>query len=183
MLDVSELERRMSSALDVLSKELSGLRTSRASVNLVDPIRVDAYGQMVSINQIGTVSTPEARMLTIQVWDRGLVKAVEKAISNANLGLNPSADGQTVRIPLPMLTEERRQELTKVAAQYAETARVSVRNIRRDGMETLKSMEKNKEISEDDHHRQNQDIQKLTDLWIKKLDDLLASKQKDIMAV
>lgn len=183
MLDLNELERRMSAALDSLSKELSGLRTGRASVNLVDPIRVDAYGQMVPINQIGTVSTPEARMVTIQVWDKGLVKAVEKAITNANLGLNPSADGQVVRIPLPPLTEERRQELTKVAAQYAEGARVSVRNIRRDGMETLKTMEKNKEISEDDHHRQNQDIQKTTDQWIKKIDDLLASKQKDIMAV
>ena len=183
MLDLNELERRMSAALDSLSKELSGLRTGRASVNLVDPIRVDAYGQMVPINQIRTVSTPEARMVTIQVWDKGLVKAVEKAITNANLGLNPSADGQVVRIPLPPLTEERRQELTKVAAQYAEGARVSVRNIRRDGMETLKTMEKNKEISEDDHHRQNQDIQKTTDQWIKKIDDLLASKQKDIMAV
>lgn len=183
VLDASELERRMSSALDVLGKELSGLRTGRASVNLVEPIRVDAYGQMVPMNQVGTISTPEARMVTIQVWDKGLVKAVEKAIANANLGLNPAVDGQLVRIPLPPLTEERRQELVKVAAQYAESARVSVRNVRRDGMETLKSLEKSKEISEDDHHRQNQDIQKMTDQWIKKVDDLLASKQKDIMAV
>lgn len=183
MLDTGELERRMSAALDVLGKELSGLRTGRASVNLVEPIRVDAYGQMVPMNQVGTISTPEARLLTIQVWDKGLLKAVEKAIVNANLGLNPAADGQTIRIPLPALTEERRQELTKVAAQYAEAARVSVRNIRRDGMEHLKTLEKNKEISEDDHHRQNQDIQKLTDQWIKKIDDTLAAKQKDIMAV
>lgn len=183
MLDVTELERRMSSALDVLAKELSGLRTARASINLVEPIRVDAYGQMTPMNQVGTISTPEARLVTIQVWDKGLVKAVEKAISNANLGLNPSVDGQIVRIPLPALTEERRQELTKVAAQYAESARVSVRNVRRDGMEVLKGLEKSKEISEDEHHRQNQDIQKLTDQWIKKIDELLASKQKDILAV
>lgn len=183
MWEINELERRMSAAFDVLSKELSGLRTGRASVNLVEPIRVDAYGQMVPMNQVGTISTPEARLVTIQVWDKGLIKAVEKAIANANLGLNPAVDGQTIRIPLPPLTEERRQELTKVAAQYAEAARVSVRNVRRDGMEQLKNLEKKKEISEDDHHRQNQDIQKLTDQWIKKIDDTLASKQKDIMVV
>lgn len=180
---ITESSRRMDGALEVLSRELTGLRTGRASVNLLDSVKVDAYGSLTPISQIGNINVPEPRMLTVQVWDGGMVKAVEKAIREAGLGLNPSADGQLVRVPLPALTEERRQELTKIAAKYAEDTRISVRNVRRDAMEALKKSEKDGDISEDEHRRLSDEVQKITDTHIKKIDDNLASKQKDIMQV
>ncbi len=180
---ITESSRRMDGALEVLSRELTGLRTGRASVNLLDSVKVDAYGSLTPISQIGNINVPEPRMLTVQVWDGGMVKAVEKAIREAGLGLNPSADGQLVRVPLPALTEERRQELTKIAAKYAEDTRISVRNVRRDAMEALKKSEKDGDISEDEHRRLSDEVQKITDTHIKKIDDNLVSKQKDIMQV
>ena len=180
---ITESGRRMDGAVDVLNRELSGLRTGRASVNLLDAVKVDAYGSPTPINQVGNVNVPEPRMLTVQVWDSGMIKAVEKAIREAGLGLNPSVDGQLVRVPLPPLTEERRQELTKIAAKYAEEARISVRNVRRDAMEALKKSEKDGDISEDEHRRLSDEVQKVTDTHIKKIDENLASKQKDIMQV
>lgn len=180
---LNEFEKKMNAGLDVLQREFTGLRTGRASINLLDPIKVDAYGSLTPLSQVGTVSTPEARMITVQVWDKGLVKNVEKAIRESSLGLNPAIDGQLVRIPLPPLTEERRQELVKIAAKYAEESRISIRNVRRDGMELIKKLEKDKEISEDEQHSLADDMQKLTDDFIKKIDELLAQKQKDIMVV
>ncbi|MBX3487624.1 MAG: ribosome recycling factor [Candidatus Paracaedibacteraceae bacterium] len=180
---ITESGRRMDGAVDVLNRELSGLRTGRASVNLLDAVKVDAYGSPTPINQIGNINVPEPRMLTVQVWDGGMIKAVEKAIRESGLGLNPSVDGQLVRVPLPALTEERRQELTKIAAKYAEEARISVRNVRRDAMEALKKSEKDGDISEDEHRRLSDEVQKVTDTHIKKIDENLASKQKDIMQV
>jgi ribosome recycling factor len=180
---LNEFEKKMNAGLDVLQREFTGLRTGRASINLLDPIKVDAYGSLTPLSQVGTVSTPEARMITVQVWDKGLVKNVEKAIRESSLGLNPAIDGQLIRIPLPPLTEERRQELVKIAAKYAEESRISIRNVRRDGMELIKKLEKDKEISEDEQHSLADDMQKLTDDFIKKIDELLAQKQKDIMVV
>ncbi|WP_032112294.1 ribosome recycling factor [Candidatus Paracaedibacter symbiosus] len=180
---LEEIGRRMDGALEALTREFTGLRTSRASVNLLDGVKVESYGSLSSINQVGNISAPEARLLTVQVWDKSMVKNVEKAIRDAGLGLNPVTDGQTVRIPLPPLTEERRQELTKVASKYAEEAKISVRNVRRDAMEMLKKLEKDGDISEDEHHRLSDDVQKLTDARIKKIDEQLVSKQKDIMQV
>ena len=180
---ITESGRRMDGAVEVLNRELSGLRTGRASVNLLDAVKVDAYGSPTPINQVGNVNVPEPRMLTVQVWDNGMIKAVEKAIREAGLGLNPSVDGQLVRVPLPPLTEERRQELTKIAAKYAEEARISVRNVRRDAMEALKKSEKDGDISEDEHRRLSDEVQKVTDAHIKKIDENLAAKQKDIMQV
>ena len=180
---ITESGRRMDGAIEVLNRELSGLRTGRASVNLLDAVKVDAYGSPTPINQVGNVNVPEPRMLTVQVWDNGMIKAVEKAIREAGLGLNPSVDGQLVRVPLPALTEERRQELTTIAAKYAEEARISVRNVRRDAMEALKKSEKDGDISEDEHRRLSDEVQKVTDTHIKKIDENLASKQKDIMQV
>lgn len=185
MTDVRLVEfgHRMDSAIDVLIREFSGLRTGRASVNLLDSVKVDCYGAFMPISQVGTVGVPESRLLTVQVWDKGMVKAVEKAIRESGLGLNPAIDGQLIRIPMPSLNEERRQELTKIAGKYAEEARISVRNVRRDGMELLKKMEKDSEISEDEHHRLSGEVQTTTDTHIKKIDEMLASKQKDIMQV
>lgn len=180
---LEEIGRRMDGALEALTREFTGLRTGRASINLLDGVKVDAYGSLSPLNQVGNVTAPEARLLAVQVWDKSMVKNVEKAIRDAGLGLNPMADGQTVRVPLPPLTEERRQELTKVAAKYAEEAKISVRNVRRDAMEMLKKLEKDSEISEDEHHRLSDDVQKLTDARIKKIDEQLAAKQKDIMQV
>jgi ribosome recycling factor len=180
---ITEAGRRMDGAIDVLNRELSGLRTGRASVNLLDGIKVDAYGTLTPLNQVGNISVPEARLLTVQIWDNSMIKVVEKAIRESGLGLNPAVDGSLMRIPLPPLTEERRQELTKIAAKYAEEARISVRNVRRDTMEILKKSEKEGDISEDEHRRLSDDVQKVTDTHIKKIDDLLASKQKDIMQV
>lgn len=180
---LKDLDKRMEGAFEVLTREMTGLRTSRASVNLLDSIKVDVYGSLMPLNQIGTINVPESRMLTVQVWDKGLVKAVEKAIRDSDLGLNPSSDGQLIRLPLPPMSEERRHELVKIAGKYAEEARISVRNVRRDGMEMIKKWEKDGEISEDEHHRLSTDIQTLTDTHIKKIDDLLVSKQKDIMQI
>jgi len=178
-----DIARRMQGAVDALAKEFGGLRTGRASVSLLEPITVAAYGGQMPMNQVGTVGVPEPRMLTVQVWDRSLVKAVEKAILESGLGLNPSVDGQLVRVPIPMLTEERRVELTKVAGKYAEEARVAVRNVRRHGMDTLKRTEKDGEISEDQHRDYGQQIQELTDAHIKKIDELFSAKEAEIMQV
>lgn len=181
--DIGDLERRMNGALSVLQTEFSGLRSGRASVSLLEPITVEAYGSEMPMNQVGTVSTPEARMLTVQVWDKGLVQSVEKAIRSSGLGLNPSSDGQLVRVPLPDLTEERRQEMAKIAGKYAEQARISVRHVRRDGMEELKKLEKDGEMGEDEHHMWSDEIQELTDKMISEIDSTLAGKESDIMQV
>ena len=181
--DPKELEKRMHSAMDALRKDLGGLRTGRASVNLLEPVMVEAYGQRMPLNQVGTVNVPEPRMITVQVWDRGLVSAVEKAIRDAGLGLNPASDGSTVRVPLPELSQDRRQELTKIAHKYAEQARVAVRNVRRDGMDFLKKLEKDGKITEDEHHGLSDQMQKLTDEHVKKVDDTLAGKERDILQV
>ncbi|HLW26801.1 MAG TPA: ribosome recycling factor [Kiloniellales bacterium] len=173
----------MEGALDALKREFGGLRTGRAATSLLEPLMVEAYGSMVPLNQVGTVGVPEPRMLTVQVWDRKMVSAVEKAIRESGLGLNPSNDGNLVRVPIPPLSEERRQELAKVAARYAEQARVAVRNVRRDGMDQLKRMEKDNEISEDIQRRKGDDIQKLTDEHIKLIDEALAQKEAEIMQV
>lgn len=180
---IKDAERRMDGAVEVLQRELAGLRTGRASASLVEPITVDAYGAQMPIPQVATVGVPEPRMITVQVWDKSLVKHVEKAIRDSGLGLNPSVDGQLVRIPIPTLTEERRVELTKVAGRYAEEARVAVRNVRRHAMDELKRAEKDGAISQDEHHDQGQRIQALTDNHIKKLDALLARKESEIMQV
>lgn len=182
-LDIKDIEKRMHGAIEVLKHEFSGLRTGRASGALLEPITVDAYGSSMPLNQVGTVSVPEAHMLSVQVWDRSLVGAVEKAIRDSNLGLNPITEGQTLRIPIPELTGERRKELTKVAHNYAEQARVAVRNVRRDGMETLKKLEKDGQISEDEHRKQNDLVQKATDAAIKEIDEALTHKDADIMQV
>lgn len=181
--NLDEIKRRMNGALDLLKKEFSGLRTGRASANMLEPIQVDAYGSHMPLNQCGTVSVPEPRMLAVQVWDRGLVKSVEKAIREANLGLNPMVDGQLIRVPIPPLTEERRKELVKVAHKYAEQARVAVRNVRRDGMEALKALEKSGKINEDEQRKRSAEVQKATDDHIKKIDDMLATKEKDVAHV
>jgi ribosome recycling factor len=181
--DINELKRRMTGALEAFKKELTGLRTGRASVSLLEPIQVEAYGSHMPLSQLGTVGAPEARMLTVQVWDKGMVKAVEKAIREANIGVNPMVEGQLIRVPLPPLTEERRKELVKLAHKFAEHARVAVRNVRRDGMETLKQMEKDHKITEDEHRKRGGDIQKLTDEQIKIIDDTLAAKEKETMHV
>lgn len=181
MLDT--LKQRMESAIKALHHEFAGLRTGRASTNLLDHIQVEAYGSYVPMNQVGNVSAPEARMLTVQVWDKAMVKAVEKAIANADLGLNPAADGQLIRVPIPALSEERRKEMVKVAGKYTEQAKVSIRNIRRDGMDSLKADEKAGKISEDEQHRMGEQIQKLTDDYVKKADEALVSKEKEILSV
>jgi ribosome recycling factor len=178
-----ELDRRMNGAVATFKSELAGLRTGRASAALLDPVKVEAYGNVVPINQVGTISTPEARMITVQVWDKGLAKAVDKAIRDAGLGLNPQMDGQLLRVPLPELNEERRKELTKLAAKYAEAARVAVRNVRRDGMELLKKLEKDHKISQDEHHTRGDVLQKMTDAHIKDIDTALHAKEQEIMQV
>ena len=180
---MNELKRRMDGALEALRREFAGLRTGRASAHLLDAVVVKAYGGEMPLAQVGTVSVPEPRMITVQVWDRSLVTPVEKAIRDANLGVNPQSDGQLVRIPIPELSRERRQELTKVAHKYAENARVAVRNVRRDGMESLKKMEKDGKIAEDQHRRLSDDVQKLTDDHVKKVDESLAQKEKEILQV
>jgi ribosome recycling factor len=180
---MKSLRKRMDGALEALKREFAGLRTGRASTSLLDPITVEAYGQQMPINQVGTVSAPEPRMLTVQVWDRGLVNSVEKAIRESDLGLNPSNDGQLVRVPIPPLSEERREELAKVASRYAEQARVAVRNVRRDGMDTFKQMEKDGDISEDEHRKRSDEIQQLTDDHIKQIDEALAHKDAEIKQV
>jgi ribosome recycling factor len=181
--DINSLKRRMEGAIEVLRKELGGLRTGRASAGLLEPIQVTAYGSNMPLNQVGTVGVPEPRLITVQVWDKSLVQAVEKAIRDAGLGLNPQTEGTLLRVPIPELSQERRQELTKVAHKYAEQGRIAVRNVRRDGMEHLKRQEKDHEISQDEHRHKADEIQKLTDGTIKKIDEILAQKEKEIMQV
>ena len=181
--DMNDLKRRMQGAMQVLKQELSGLRTGRASANLLEPVQVEAYGTRMPLNQLATVSVPEARMISVQVWDRSMVHAVEKAIIAANLGLNPATEGQVLRLRIPELNEERRRELVKVAHKYAETARVAVRHVRRDGMEILKKLEKDHKISQDDHKRQDGEVQKATDQAIAEIDHALAAKEKEILTV
>ncbi len=181
--DLKELEKRMTGAMDALKKEFQGLRTGRASVNLLDPVMVEAYGQRMPLNQVGTVSAPEPRLLSVNVWDKGLVTPTAKAIRDSGLGLNPQPDGQLIRIPLPELTAERRAELAKLGHKYAEQARVAVRNVRRDGMEALKKAEKDHKISQDEHRQKSDEVQKLTDRYVKQVDDVLATKEKEIKTV
>ena len=182
-IEVKDLTRRMDGAIEALKREFAGLRTGRASASLLEPIHVSAYGAEMPLNQVATISVPEPRMITVQVWDRGLANAVDKAIRDAGLGLNPRTEGQLVRVPIPELSQERRQELTKVAHKYAEQARVAVRNVRRDGMDMLKRKEKAHEISEDEHRSWAEKIQQMTDQHIKKVDELLAQKEKEILQV
>src|SRR5437879_10155381 len=176
--DLNELEKRMAGAMDALKKEFQGLRTGRASVNLLDPVMVEAYGQRMPLNQVGTVSAPEPRLLSVNVWDKGLVTPTAKAIRDAGLGLNPQPDGQLIRIPLPELTTERRNELAKLGHKYAEQARVAVRNVRRAGMEAPEKGEKDHKISQDEHRQKSDEVQKLTDRYVKQVDDTLATKEK-----
>ena len=179
--DKADLERRMKGAVDSLKSDLSGLRTGRANTTLLDPVTVEVYGSHMALNQVATVSAPEPRMLTVQVWDKSNIGPVEKAIRSAGLGLNPINDGNTLRLPIPDLTEERRKELAKLAGQYAEKARIAIRNVRRDGMENLKVDENKKEISEDERKRHEVEVQKLTDEMIKAADEAAAHKEKEIL--
>ena len=181
--DINELKRRMQGANSVLKQELGALRTGRASAHLLDPVHVDAYGQSMPLIQLATVSVPQPRMISVQVWDRSMVHAVEKAILAANLGLTPSTEGQVIHLRIPELNEERRKELVKVAHKYTETAKVAVRHVRRDGMETLKKLEKDHQISQDDHKRLDTEVQKATDQTIHDIDHMLAQKEKEIMTV
>jgi ribosome recycling factor len=180
---IADLKKRMNGAVEVLRKEFGGLRTGRASASLLEPITVAAYGSEMPLNQVGTVSVPEARMLAVQVWDKGLVKAVEKAIRTSDLGLNPAVEGNLIRVPIPEQSQERREELVKVAARYAEAARVAVRNVRRDGMEQLKRLEKDGDLSQDAHHKAAHQVQELTDAEIKQINEMLAAKEAEIMTI
>jgi ribosome recycling factor len=181
--DIEDLKRRMAGAISVLKQELGGLRTGRASANLVEPIQVEAYGTHMPLNQLASVSVPEPRLLAVQVWDKASVAAVEKAIMSANLGLTPATEGQVIRLRVPELTQDRRKELVKVAHKYAEAARVSVRHVRRDGMDLLKKMEKDENLSKDDHERMGEQVQKTTDANIADIDQLLTAKEKEILTV
>ena len=181
--DMDDLQRRMEGALNTLKSDFGGLRTGRASTTLLEPIMVEAYGQKMPMSQVGTISAPEPRLLSVQVWDKGQVSFVEKAIREAGLGLNPMADGQMVRVPLPELNEERREELVKIAGKYAEQCRVAVRNVRRDGMDQLKKGEKDGEISQDEQKSLSDDVQKLTDDYVKKIDEALSQKEAEIRQV
>ena len=181
--DLDDLERRMKGAIEALGHEFAGLRTGRASIGLLEPVMVDVYGAQMPLNQVGTIGVPEPRLLTVQVWDKSVVASVDKAIRASGLGLNPAADGQLIRIPIPELTEERRIEMVKIAHKYAEQARIAVRNVRRDGMENLKKMEKDGEMSEDDHHLWGDEIQEMTDQTIARIDEALASKDEDVRQV
>jgi ribosome recycling factor len=181
--DMNELKRRMQGAIQVLRHELSGLRTGRASANLLDPIQVEAYGTMMPLNQVATVSVPEPRLLSVQVWDKSMIHAVEKAIHASNLGLTPSTDGQVVRLRIPELNEDRRKELVKVAHKYAEAAKVAVRHVRRDGLDVLKKLEKDHQISEDEGKRSSEQVQKVTDDIIVEIDKMIGAKEKEILTV
>ena len=180
MVDMNDLKRRMSGALDVLKTEFQGFRTGRASTSMLEPVSVDVYGSKMPLNQVGNISAPEARLLTVTVWDASNTSAVEKAIRESGLGLNPQAEGTIIRVPIPELNEERRAELTKVAGKYAEQARVSVRNVRRDGMDEIK---KDSDLSEDEQKRMSDEVQKLTDDHVNQIDAMLSEKEKDIMTV
>ena len=180
---LNDLRRRMDGALEVLRKEFGGLRTGRASASLLEPIMVNAYGNTVPLNQVASINVPEPRLITVQVWDRGVVKSVDKAIRKSGLDLNPQTEGQTIRVPIPDLNEERRRNLTRVAAKYAEETKVSVRNVRRDGIEVLKRREKDAEISQDEHRKLQREVQHLTDDYVKRIDEALAQKDKEILQV
>lgn len=182
-MDIEQVKQRMEGAVDALKREFSGLRTGRASTNMLDKIMVEAYGNMMPLNQVGTVGVPEPRLLTVQVWDKGMVKAVEKAIREAGLGFNPQPDGALIRVPVPDLSAERRQELVKVAGKYAEGSRVAVRNVRRDAMDAVKKEQKAGDLSEDEQKALETKIQQLTDASIKKIDEALTNKEKDITTV
>lgn len=179
--DKSDIERRMSGAVESLKGDLSGLRTGRANVALLDPVVAEVYGAMMPLSQVATVSAPEPRMLAVQVWDKSNVSAVEKGISKANLGLNPMTDGQTIRLPMPDLTEDRRKDLAKLAGEYGEKAKIAARNVRRDGMESLKADEKAKEISEDERKRLEDEVQKLTDKYVADIDAAIEKKVQEIL--
>lgn len=181
--DINDLKRRMEGATGALKHELGGLRTGRAAISMLEPIHVEAYGSHMPLSQVATVSVPEPRLLSVQVWDRSMVKAVETAIVNSNLGLNPATEGQVIRLRIPELNEERRKELVKVAHKYAEAARVAVRHVRRDGIDIVKKLEKDHQISKDDHERYSADIQKATDQMIHDIDQMLANKEKEILTV
>ena len=181
--DLEDLRRRMEGALAVLKREYAGLRTGRASVSLLEPITLDAYSSQMPLDQLASVNAPEARLLTVQVWDKSMVKAVEVAIRDSGLGLNPMSEGQLIRVPIPELTEERRRELAKVAHKYAEEARIAVRNVRRDGMDNLKRMERAGEISEDEQHEKGEEVQKLTDTMIATIGETMEHKEKEILQV
>lgn len=178
-----ELSEKMTKAMDMLDREFSGLRTGRASIHLLDPVTVEVYGSKMPISQVGTVSTPDAKTITVQVWDKAMVKTVEKAIADANLGVNPSSDGQLIRMNLPPLSQERRKELVKIAHKYGENTKIALRNIRRDVMDKIKLMEKNNEISKDEHHTYSDEIQKLTDEFISKVDKNVKSKESEILTI
>jgi ribosome recycling factor len=182
-MDINDIKRRMEGALGKLKEEFGGLRTGRASASLLEPVTVEAYGATMALAQVATVTVPESRMLTVQVWDRSMVSAVDKAIRNSSLGLNPITEGQTLRVPIPELSQERRKELAKVAHGYAEQAKVAVRNVRRDGMDQLKRLEKDSEISQDEHRAWADDVQKVTDRVIKEMDEALAAKQAEILQI
>ena len=181
--DINEVKRRMQGATQSLKHELGGLRTGRASASMLEPVQVEAYGSHMPLNQLATISVPEPRLLSVQVWDKSMVKAVEKAIIDSNLGLSPATEGQVLRLRIPELNEERRKDLVKVAHKYAEAAKVAVRHVRRDGMDTVKKLEKNHEISEDDQKRLDNEVQKATDAMIAEIDQLLAAKEKEILTV
>jgi ribosome recycling factor len=181
--NLKEIKKRMDGALDALKREFGGLRAGRAAPSLLEPIMVEAYGSQMPMNQVGNISAPEPRLLTVNVWDKSLVSAVEKAIRESDLGLNPQTEGQLIRVPLPDLTEERRHEMVKVAHKYAEQARVAVRNVRRDGMDMLKKLEKDGELSQDEQRAWSDDIQKMTDDYIKKVDEALTHKEEEITQV
>lgn len=181
--DLDDLELRMQGSIEAFKRELAGLRTGRASATLLDPIQVNVYGSKMPMNQVGSVSVPEPRTISIQVWDQTNVGAVEKAIRESNLGLNPVIDGAIIRLPIPLLTTERRQELVKVAHKYAEQARVSVRNVRREGMDSLKKLEKDGDIGKDEQHTNSTKVQELTDAMVKEVDEMLATKEKEVMTV
>jgi ribosome recycling factor len=181
--DINDLKRRMQGALSALKQELGGLRTGRASASLLDPVQVDAYGAHMPLNQLATISVPEPRLISVQVWDKSMVHAVEKAIVNANLGLSPATEGQVLRLRIPELNEERRRELVKVGHKYAEAARIAVRHVRRDGLDVLKKLEKDHKISKDDHDRDADQVQKVTDQAISDIDHMLAAKEKEILTV
>ena len=183
MFDLKIYEEKMEKAIDVLKREFSGLRTGRASTSLLDSISIEAYGSKVPLNQVSNISVPEARLLTVQVWDDSLVNTVENSIRNSNLGLNPMIEGSLIRIPIPELSEERRIEIVKIASKYSEDSKVSVRNIRRDAMEKIKSLEKNKEISQDESFKFCDEVQSMTKNLIEKIETLFADKEKDILRV
>ena len=183
MFDLKIYEEKMEKAIDVLKREFSGLRTGRASTSLLDSISIEAYGSKVPLNQVSNISVPESRLLTVQVWDDSLVNTVENSIRNSNLGLNPMIEGSLIRIPIPELSEERRIEIVKIASKYLEDSKISIRNIRRDAMEKIKTLEKNKEISQDESFKFSDEVQKMTDNLIEKIDTLFADKEKDILRV